>query len=71
MTRRGFEALKEELDRFKRVERPKNIQQIAEAAHEAGRVVATLGLSMKKNVRLARDLGLIRLPDSAFVDIEK
>jgi transcription elongation factor GreA len=31
MTRRGFEALKEELERLKRVERPKNIQQIAEA----------------------------------------
>jgi transcription elongation factor GreA len=31
MTRRGFEALKEDLERLKRVERPKNIQQIAEA----------------------------------------
>ena len=47
------------------------IQQIAEAAVESGRVVATLGLSMKKNMRMARDLGLIKLPDSAFVDIEE
>jgi transcription elongation factor GreA len=31
MTTRGYSALKEELDRLKRVERPKNIQQIAEA----------------------------------------
>ena len=31
MTRRGCQALKDELDRLKRVERPKNIQQIAEA----------------------------------------
>lgn len=47
------------------------IQQIAEAAVASGRVVATLGLSMKKNVRMARDLGLIKLPDSAFVDVEE
>jgi len=31
MTRRGCQALKDELERLKRVERPKNIQQIAEA----------------------------------------
>jgi ribonuclease J len=47
------------------------IQQIAEAAVASGRVVATLGLSMKKNMRMARDLGLIKLPDSAFIDVEE
>jgi transcription elongation factor GreA len=31
MTPRGYQALKDELDRLKRVERPKNIQDIAEA----------------------------------------
>lgn len=46
------------------------VQQIAEAAVGAGRVVATLGRSMNNNVRLARDLGLIKLPDRSFVDIE-
>jgi ribonuclease J len=46
------------------------IQQIAEAAHESGRKVATLGRSMRKNVQLARDLGLIALPESAFIDVE-
>ena len=35
------------------------IQQIADAAIDAGRKVATLGLSMKKNVRLGRDLGVL------------
>lgn len=45
------------------------VQQIAEAAVDAGRVVATLGRSMVNNVRLARDLGIINLPASAFVDI--
>lgn len=47
------------------------IQQIAEAAIEDGRVVATLGMSMKKNVRLARDLGLLTVPDASIVDIDE
>ena len=46
------------------------VQQIAEAAVDAGRVVATLGRSMINNVRMARDLGLIKLPDRSFIDIE-
>ena len=32
--------------------------------------MATLGLSMRKNVRLARDLGLLRIPDDRLIDIE-
>ena len=47
------------------------IQQIADAAIACGRVVATLGLSMKKNVRLARDLGALTIPDASIVDIEE
>jgi ribonuclease J len=46
------------------------IQQIADAAIATGRVVATLGLSMKKNVRIGRDLGILRIPDASLVDIE-
>lgn len=46
------------------------IQQIVDAAIGAGRKVATLGLSMKKNVRLGIDLGVITIPDSALIDIE-
>lgn len=47
------------------------IQQIATAAVEDGRVVATLGLSMKKNVRLGLDLGILDIPESSLVDIEQ
>jgi ribonuclease J len=47
------------------------IQQIADAAVASGRVVATLGLSMKKNVRMAKDLGVLRIPDESLVDIEE
>lgn len=46
------------------------IQQIADAAISFDRVVATLGMSMKKNVRLARDMGLLRIPDTHLRDID-
>ncbi len=45
------------------------IQQIADVAIAEGRLVATLGLSMKKNVRLARDLGRLHIPDDKIADI--
>jgi ribonuclease J len=47
------------------------VQQIADAAVASGRTIATLGRSMGKNVALARDLGLLHIPDNALVDIEK
>jgi ribonuclease J len=47
------------------------IQQIANAAIAHGRVVATLGRSMGKNVTLARSMGLLEIPDASLVDIEK
>ncbi len=47
------------------------IQQLAEAATETGRILFTVGLSMRRNVRLARDLGLLRIADSAIRDIEE
>jgi ribonuclease J len=46
------------------------IQQIADAAVGDGRKVATLGMSMKKNVRLGRDLGIVDIPESSLIDIE-
>jgi ribonuclease J len=46
------------------------VQQIADAAVSFGRKIATLGLSMKKNVRLARSMGLLNIPEHALVDID-
>ena len=46
------------------------IQQIADAAVATGRKVATLGLSMKKNVRMGMDLGILRIPESSLIDID-
>jgi ribonuclease J len=45
------------------------IQQVADVAIEQGRKIATLGLSMKKNLRLARDMGLLTIPDGSIFDI--
>jgi ribonuclease J len=46
------------------------VQQIADAAVECGRVVATLGRSMGKNVALARSMGLLNIRDGDLVDVE-
>jgi ribonuclease J len=47
------------------------VQQIADAAIASGRTVATLGRSMGKNVALARQMGLLHIPEDRLVDIEK
>jgi ribonuclease J len=46
------------------------IQQIADAAVSFGRKVAPLGRSMRRNMSMAREMGLLRIPDSAIVDID-
>ena len=46
------------------------VQQIADAAVAFDRKIATLGLSMKKNVKLARALGLLHIPENRLIDIE-
>ena len=46
------------------------LQQLADAAVENDRVMVTLGLSMRRNVKLARDVGILRIPDWALRDIE-
>lgn len=45
------------------------VQQIADIAIEQDRTIVTLGRSMKRNVALARDLGLLSIPDRYIVDI--
>ncbi|MCU0268304.1 MAG: ribonuclease J [Acidimicrobiales bacterium] len=46
------------------------VQQLADAALAFGRTIATMGLSMKKNVRVAREMGLLHIPDHALRDID-
>jgi ribonuclease J len=47
------------------------IQQIADAAIANGRTIATLGLSMRKNVTLSREMGLLSIPDRFLIDIDE
>ena len=44
-------------------------QQILEAAQATGRVVCALGRSMEGNMRLARELGYLKVPDGVLVDL--
>jgi len=46
------------------------IQQVANAARAAGRVVALLGRSMHQSVAASRALGYLDIPDEAIVPIE-
>ena len=47
------------------------VQQIADAAIANGRMIATLGRSMGKNIAMAREMGIIDIPESSIVQIEK
>lgn len=47
------------------------VQQIADAAMASGRLIATLGRSMGRNVGIARELGVLRIPDESLVDIDE
>ncbi len=45
------------------------VQQVMDAAVESGRVVALVGRSMVRNMGIARDLGLLKVPDGVLVDL--
>ncbi len=45
------------------------VQQVADAAIAFDRTIATMGMSMKKNVKVARELGLLDIPESRLRDI--
>lgn len=47
------------------------IQQVANAAYKHGRKLAITGRSMRDNVKMARQLGYLDLPDDLLVDIEQ
>ena len=46
------------------------VQQLADAAQAFGRVIIPLGRSMRKNISMARQMGILDIPDSALADIE-
>ncbi|HEX6969063.1 MAG TPA: ribonuclease J [Micromonosporaceae bacterium] len=47
------------------------VQQVLDSAHEHGRKVAFIGRSMVRNMGIARDLGLLRIPPGLVVGMEE
>jgi ribonuclease J len=47
------------------------VQQVFDAAHVHGRKVALIGRSMVRNMGIARDLGLLRIPQGLLVPIDE
>jgi ribonuclease J len=47
------------------------IQQVLDLAHTFGRRVALLGRSMETNVRIASELGYLRIPDGGVLPLEE
>ncbi|UQX88343.1 ribonuclease J [Jatrophihabitans telluris] len=45
------------------------VQQVLDAAEESGRLVAMVGRSMVRNMQIARDLGLLKVPEGILVDL--
>src|SRR6266581_5315517 len=46
------------------------VQQVLDAAAESGRQVALVGRSMVRNMQIARELGVLRVPDNLMVDLK-
>jgi len=47
------------------------VQQLADAAIAQGRRIALVGRSMLRNVAIARELGLLTIPEASLIDIGK
>jgi ribonuclease J len=47
------------------------VQQVAEAAARCGRKVLLNGRSMLANVRIARELGYLKIPDNLLIDLKE
>ncbi|MGN6607527.1 MAG: ribonuclease J [Jatrophihabitans sp.] len=46
------------------------VQQVMDAAVQAGRQVALVGRNMVRNMQIARDLGLLEVPDDLLIDLK-
>jgi ribonuclease J len=45
------------------------VQQVANAAQKHNRKIAIAGYSMTQNIKMARELGMLNVPDNLFVDL--
>jgi ribonuclease J len=47
------------------------VQQVMDAAVESGRQIALVGRSMVRNMNIARDLGLLTIPDHVLIELKE
>jgi ribonuclease J len=47
------------------------IHQVGKAAERYGRKIAVAGHSMAENIKMARDLGILKIPDEMFLDLNR
>jgi len=47
------------------------VQQVLDAAVESGRLVTLVGRSMVRNMQIARELGLLHVPDNLLIDLKE
>ncbi|MBZ0285191.1 MAG: ribonuclease J [Anaerolineae bacterium] len=47
------------------------VHQVAKAAERYGRKIAVAGHSMAANVKMARELGILKIPDEMFIDLNR
>ncbi|MEZ5322941.1 MAG: ribonuclease J [Microthrixaceae bacterium] len=47
------------------------VQQLADAAQAFGRVIVPLGRSMRRNITMAREMGVLDIAESAIADVER
>jgi ribonuclease J len=47
------------------------IHQVAKAAARYGRKIAVAGHSMAENIKMARELGILKIPDEMFLDLNR
>ncbi len=47
------------------------IHQVGKAAEHYGRKIAVAGHSMAENIKMARDLGILKIPDEMFIDLNR
>ncbi len=47
------------------------IHQVGKAAERYGRKIAVAGHSMSENIKMARELGILKIPDNMFLDLSR
>lgn len=47
------------------------VQQVVDAAKKYNRKIAIAGFSMKRNVEMARDMGMLDIPDNMLIDLNQ